>query len=291
MLLVKEKKDASRRQFSFQSYGVKIGIRAESRTVLETIESRMGEILPFEIELIEASAAERILDVELKGDGFVIYSEGELVIDRSGAGGGSAAEKEEIFFNIINSRIRLTVAEYAVGKVFLHAGAVGWNGRAVIFPGSSFAGKSSLVAALIKRGALYYSDEYAVLDENGLVSPFPKTLSLRGIKNEYAQVERSAESLGGKTGVEPIPVGLVLVCQYDKDLKNGNSFAPEILSAGQGALEIMAHAIPVRFNPKFTVETLYKISSRAIIAKCRRGEAEDFSSLLIDFLNELELEK
>lgn len=288
---MKEKKEACRRQFSFQSYGVKVGIRAESEPVLGMIESRIGEILPFEIESIEASESEHFLDVKVKNGEFEIYKEGELVVGTAGADAASEAEKAEIFFNFINSQIRLIIAEYAVGKVFLHAGAVGWKQRALIFPGNSFAGKSSLVAALIKRGALYYSDEYAVLDENGLVSPFPKTLSLRGIKNDYAQVERSAESLGGATGVEPIRVGLVLISQYDKEIKNEKAFAPEILSAGQGMLEIMAHALPVRYNPKFTVETLYKISSRAIIAKCRRGEAERFSSLLIDFLNELELEK
>jgi hypothetical protein len=124
-----------------------------------------------------------------------------------------------------------------------------------------------------------------VIDEKGLIEPFPKTLSLRGILDAHRQVERTAQSLGGTIGTEAIPVGLVLICKFDETLKNPGLFAPEILSAGQGALEILAHTIPVRRNPKFALEILNKISSRAIIAKCKRGDAEEFATLLIEFLN------
>lgn len=276
---MKNKKAAAISQYSFKSYGVKIGVRAKSKILLKEIEERVGEILPGGVDSIERSEAEHFIDLEKKSGGeFKIYKNGEMVAC------GVAAD-EESFFNFINSQIRLTVAEMAVGKVFLHAGAVGWKGRAVIIPASSFAGKSSLVAALIKKGAVYYSDEYAVLDENGLVSPFPKTLSLRGITDDYKQVERAAESLGGVVGEAPIPVSLVLICKFDRRRKKQKKFAPEILSAGQGMLEILAHTIPIRHDPEFALKILNKITSRAIIARCQRGEAEDFAKLLIDFLD------
>ena len=57
--------------------------------------------------------------------------------------------------------------------VFLHAGVVGWGGRALLLPGRSFAGKSTLVEALVRAGAIYYSDEYAVLDLQGGSTPSP----------------------------------------------------------------------------------------------------------------------
>lgn len=275
----------ARRQFSFESYKVKIGVRAESETILEEIENRIAETLPGGVKIIEPSEVGHILEVERKRAGeFKIYKDGEMV---ASGGKDGAAAGDETLHNFLNSQIRLTIAEYAVGKVFLHAGAVARNGKALIIPASSFAGKSSLVAALIKKGALYYSDEYAVLDEDGLVSPFPKTLSLRGIVSDYEQVERSPESLGGVAGKKPVPVGLVLICKYDRRIKNQRKFAPEILSSGQGTLEILAHAIPARFNPKFTLETLCKITSRAIIARCKRGEADEFAELLIDFLDSI----
>jgi hypothetical protein len=42
----------------------------------------------------------------------------------------------------------------------------------MVLPGKSFAGKTTLVAALVRAGAEYWSDEYAVLDANGDVHPY-----------------------------------------------------------------------------------------------------------------------
>ena len=64
------------------------------------------------------------------------------------------------------------VANYAPDRVFVHAGVVAWRGRALVLPGTSFAGKTTLVAELVRAGAIYYSDEYAVLDEQGRVHPY-----------------------------------------------------------------------------------------------------------------------
>src|SRR5207237_2668254 len=109
----------------------------------------------------------------------------------------TAGESEENFFNFFSSRLRLTVAEFAKSRVFIHAGVVGWKGKAIVIPGKSFHGKTTLTAELVKRGALYYSDEYAVLSEEGMVYPFPKTLSMRGFTDKYKQVESSVREFGG----------------------------------------------------------------------------------------------
>lgn len=267
-------------QINFKSYGVEIAVRSDAGDVLERIADNIGNVVPGGVRLLKPRDCEHLLDVKAT-DGeykFKIYKNGENV---------ASAADDKTFFNHINSQIRLTIAEFAVGKVFLHAGVVAWKGRAVIIPASSFAGKTTLVAALIKKGAVYYSDEYAVIDRKGLVSPFPKSLSMRGITDDYEQVDFPAESFGARVGDASIPIGLVLICQFDKSEKNQNTFAPEILSAGQGLLEILAHTIPIRFNPKFTLEILNKISSRAIITKSKRGEAEMFANLLIDFLDKV----
>lgn len=274
-----EKKAPVEYEFCFQSYGVKVGIVFDESERRVEIQNRIGEVLPHEIEIIKRSEVEHFLTVKNTESGrFEIDKDGEMVA------GGDAVDKE-LFFNFLNSQIRLTVAEYAAGKVFLHAGAVAVGGAGLIIPASSFAGKSTLVAALVKKGAVYYSDEYAVIDENGFLNAFPKTLSMRETEGDKKQTERSVESIGGAIGTEPIPIALALICKYEKGFKNRRKFAPEILSGGQGTLEILAHAIPVRYNPNFTLETLCKVTSRAIIAKCQRGDADEFASLLIDFLN------
>jgi len=148
-----------------------------------------------------------------------------------------------------------------------------------VLPARSFQGKTTLVTELVKKGAVYYSDEYAVLDENGLVHPFPKTLSIRGIIDKYKQVESTPESFGAIIGTQPLEVGLVLLSEF----KRGAKWNPEILSAGNGILEILAHTIPVNYKPKFCLHVLNKLTNRAIIAKSKRGEAKKTVNLLLEF--------
>jgi len=56
---------------------------------------------------------------------------------------------------------------------------VAWRGRAILLPGRSYVGKSTLVMELVRAGAVYYSDEYAVLDARGRVHPFAQPVALR----------------------------------------------------------------------------------------------------------------
>src|SRR5205085_12389371 len=112
-------------------------------------------------------------------------------------------------------------------RPFVHAGVVGWNGRAIILPGKSMSGKSTLVAALVRAGATYYSDEYAVFDAQGRIHPYARPLSLRG--EEGAPAKRCpAQELGGTPGNGPLRVGLVAAADY----RPGASWRPRPLPAG-----------------------------------------------------------
>ena len=79
----------------------------------------------------------------------------------------------------LDQSLHLAVAEFSPQAVFLHAGVAVWNGAAILIPGRSHAGKSTLTKSLIEAGAVYYSDEFAPVLPNGLVIPYPKPLSLR----------------------------------------------------------------------------------------------------------------
>ena len=81
--------------------------------------------------------------------------------------------------DLLEGDLALHVAATAPRHVFIHAGVVAHHGRALVLPGRTHAGKSTLVARLVTSGATYYSDEYAVLDEQGRVLPYPRAMSLR----------------------------------------------------------------------------------------------------------------
>ena len=101
-----------------------------------------------------------------------------------------------------------TVAEHFV---FVHAGVVAWQGKAILLPGKSFSGKSTLTMALVDAGATYYSDEYAVLNAQGLVHPFSRMPRLR----PDVQPPRM-NSVPVASALPPLAVGLVLSAHYNR---------------------------------------------------------------------------
>ena len=259
----------------FQKYGVKIGIRAAELIHLKEIYSTLEKVFPRGLEPLAGEEIEYRFEIESEtGKPLKLRLNGEELFEH---------ETEKLFFDMLESRIRVTIAEFAVGKVFLHAGVVGWKGRAIIIPATSFAGKTTLVAELVKKGADYYSDEYAVLDAEGNVEPFPKWLSLRGIVDAVTQVECSVESIGGVAAIKTIPVGMILIARY----KNGKSipkkWRPKRLSPGEGIMEILPHTMTIRNKPKFVLEVLNKSVNRAIIVKTVRGEAAEFAESLLGY--------
>ena len=96
----------------------------------------------------------------------------------------------------------------------MHAGVVAWNDKALIFPADSFSGKTTLVYEFVKKGAVYYSDEYAVLTVTAMCMPFPRIVSVRDEGGNYIKTDVSVESFGGIKGVDPKPVSLVLLTKY-----------------------------------------------------------------------------
>src|SRR2546422_9759690 len=98
-------------------------------------------------------------------------------------------------------------AEATSDMTFLHAGVVGWQGSAIVFPGRSLSGKTTLVREMLRLDATNYSDEFAVVYSSGLVHPFARPL---GIREDFfpAQTNYTAENLGASTGVKPLPLQL-----------------------------------------------------------------------------------
>jgi hypothetical protein len=189
---------------------------------------------------------------------------------------GRATSLDSIF-ETFESNLQLHVAENARRRTFLHAGVVGWRGRAVVIPGRSFTGKTTLVQELVRAGATYYSDEYAVLDARGLVHPYPKPLGIRS-EGSTTQTKQWADSLGGRTGVKPLPVGLILLSRY----KPGATWQPRRLSAGEGALALFANAVPARRQPGRTLAALRPLVLRAQMLKGQRGEAAEIVQTVLD---------
>lgn len=200
-------------------------------------------------------------------------------IEGPGGADSFAGVDEKTIVGVFLSRLRLVIAERAAGVICVHAGVVGWKGKGLVVPARTFAGKTTLIKELTNLGAIYYSDDCAVLDENGLVHPFPKTLSLRGLAGKFEQVEYPVEHFGGVRGRLPIPVKMILLTGY----REKAPWRPRRLSVGQGVMELLSHTIPIRYNPEFALKVLNNALNRAIIVKMKRGEAKDFAVRLLKY--------
>lgn len=93
----------------------------------------------------------------------------------------------------------------------IHAGVVAWEGGAILLPGGTHAGKSTLVAELVNRGATYFSDEYALIDAEGWVHPYPRPMLLR-----HGMPQAVVTSVD-RVGTARAPVRWILALNYEPD--------------------------------------------------------------------------
>ncbi len=256
---------------ALNSYGVKIGVRVSEPEVLE----RIPALLPPGWKPARTPKVERLYSLRVGGRGKragvrrfnLLYADAERV---------SRTMELDQALKALESDLQLYVAEMARRRVFVHAGVVRWRQHAIMIPGRAFSGKSTLVMELVKAGATYYSDEYAVCDRQGRVHPFPKPPSLRS-KAGVPLPKGGGTGVTRRAGVKPIPVGLVLLTDY----RPGARWRPRALSQGRAVLEILRQTVSARMEPRVAIDTLRQVVAGALVLKGVRGEAHEMVDSLL----------
>lgn len=262
----------------FGAYGLRVGVRTNAPALLD----RLGPHLPPGWRALASPVVDQIFSVWVDADGAPAGRGGRIY-----AGERRRARTADLdhAVAVLESEIRLSVAAGAVRRTFVHAGVVGWRGRAIVLPGRSRSGKTTLVAELVRAGALYLSDEFAVLDRHGRVHPFAKPLSIRGAGGCDVHVQaRRAEDLGGSCAERPLPVRLVALAEH----RPGAAWRPERLTAGRAVLEMLAHTVPARLRPEASLVSLERAVTRATVLKGFRGEAREMAEALLRAVEEAE---
>ena len=172
--------------------------------------------------------------------------------------------------DVTESSVRLHVATASQTRLFVHAGVVGWRGRAIVIPAPSRAGKSELVMALARAGADYYSDEYAVLDEDGLVHPYARPVALRNADG-WTKRRVVIGEMGCAVGSVALPLGAVVVTRYERDA----SWRPRPLSAAEAVLALIANTVRARLDPPVALQRLSRAVRHITAFESARGEAAD----------------
>jgi hypothetical protein len=178
---------------------------------------------------------------------------------------------------LLKTQMRRYVGHHSESLIFVHAGVVAHRGQAILLPGHSFAGKSTLVAALVRAGAEYYSDEFAMIDSAGRVAQYLEPIQLRGPTGGEPLALESDEPR------DPVPVGLVALTVYAP----GANWSPHRLSAAEGVVAMMEHASPARDKPAETLATLRLALEHAEILRGERGGADETARALLEWVNAL----
>jgi hypothetical protein len=258
---------AERLHRTVSTYGVCLSLTAPDTRLLDLMTTRLpprweGDALPPADRTYDlASRAEGI-----QGGGFALSADGCGLVQ----GTLDAA------LDMLDADVQTYVAEMAPDHVFLHAGALGWKGRAIVVPGRSRSGKTTLVAELLRAGATYYSDEFAVLDAGGRVHPYPGPLSMR--REGGASLRVKPRDLGSVAGSEPLPIGLIVLSEY----RAGGVWRPDTLSAGRAVLEMIAHTVSIRRQPAAAMLSLQLAAAGARVLQGERGEAAPLALKLLE---------
>jgi hypothetical protein len=243
----------------FESFGVV----AQAETDDPALQDAIGTVLP---PGWRPATGEPQAQFALTRDG-VISIDGQVVLREDGDAGRAVRR--------FGATVRHHLALKAPEHVFIHAGVVSAGDGAIVIPGSSRSGKSTLVAALVRGGASYYSDEYAVVSPDGLIQPYLKPLTLRLDRPDEPGLPVPTPE--AQIATRPIECGLIVVTRYEP----GAEWRPMRLSNGEGALALLRNAVAAQERPRDALAAVGRLSRQADVMSGARGEAEPVAQQLL----------
>lgn len=189
-----------------------------------------------------------------------------LVVSGAGPGDGVQARDRSHAVELVLALLNAVALEQCV-DLAVHAGVVVRSGRAVAVPAVSGAGKSTLVAACVRTGWQYASDEALVLADDGAVRPYARPLTLLSwtlLRLDLAPPPTGATQrpvpvieLGGTAVTGPTRLSDVVLL----DRRPGRArLAP--VSPAAAAMELLRHA----FNHYRDPERSVRVAASAVRA-------------------------
>lgn len=178
-------------------------------------------------------------------------------------------------------QLEYAIAERSETYIFLHAGVVVVGDQAIILPGESHAGKSTLVAALVKQGAAYFSDEYAVISSSGAVLPFPRKIALRNdLYYPIGRTDLSHAVPEPDTVTSGCRAALIVFAKYAPD----GICQFELLDRTSALIELCQNTVGFRIRPDMSFAYLDRLLDLPRTYKGQRGDADSAARYILSLV-------
>jgi Rps23 Pro-64 3,4-dihydroxylase Tpa1-like proline 4-hydroxylase len=188
----------------------------------------------------------------------------------------ATAVDEEVFW-WLRRDIDQAVARRCTQLVFVHAGVVGWRGVGIVIPGRASIGKSTLVVELVRRGAVYYSDAFAALDDAGRVHPYRGMIGLDGESRP-----RNLRLVREDGATDPLPIKLITAGAYTP----GVVWRPAVVRGSHAALSLVESSVLAREVAPRLPRIAAQVAADAVALRGPRSEAAEVAALLLDTVDD-----
>jgi hypothetical protein len=199
--------------------------------------------------------------VERRGDSFAVRVAGRDDATAPDLIGAVSALNHELLHAVMLRNLHL---------FYVHAGVVAFGARAIVLPGLSRAGKSTIVLALLQEGARLLSDELAVYDPaTGALLPFPRAVKVRDECVAYFPALAHAfvgsgegrflrpDALGTERAAPHARARLIAAPQW----RENGATVLEPLSQGQGLLHLVSAALNFGSQRERSIDHLAALAS------------------------------
>ncbi len=257
----------------FESFGVRVRILGSTQRIVNRAfrtaqRALVGKLSPYVGDVVDHTFEFRLTPKR----GINLYHNDKYVTS-SPYGVG--------LLNYFDSILRVTIGEWARGFVFLHAGVVGWKGKALILPGHSHSGKSTAILSLVKAGAAYLSDEFAIIDEVGNVHSFERPINIRSATGGNKDVSAIDPATMGNVFIGSMPVGGILFTQF----VSGVAWSPRSLTPGTALMKLAEQALSIRKESEFTIRTLKLTVEDSVLLEGERPDSDEWAVNFLKFLD------
>lgn len=211
---------------------------------------------------VATDGLEMTLRCQLEEPHFVAFRNAEMLTE---------GQHGDLVYDAFLSAVEHYLVENSREFVVVHAGVVAIGESVVVLPGKSEAGKTTLTLELVRRGAEYYSDEFALMDPAGRVHPYPRAPSIRSGAQLPPLLDLSTDPPARR-------VSAVVSTGFTPDAQ---SIQVRETTPGVGVLELLKNSFAGKTDPARCISTFGAAMSGSRVLVGPRGEAAAFAEWLM----------